>query len=102
MTKPTFGSHTVRGILTRYRKRRPSPTPPRANPVRIAVLEHDLLGIAPTPGTAAALAVALRRTGTCVTHQPIDVTGLADSRPNAICGPCGQLLVNTNGEWTLA
>lgn len=34
----------------------------RADPLRIAVLEHELLGIEPKPGTAAAFAVNLRRT----------------------------------------
>ncbi|MBX7464950.1 hypothetical protein K1Y80_02490 [Streptomyces sp. MAG02] len=33
---------------------------PRADPLRIAVLEYELLGIEPKPGTAAAAAVGLR------------------------------------------
>ncbi|MFF7881035.1 hypothetical protein ACH40F_07845 [Streptomyces sp. NPDC020794] len=33
----------------------------RADPLAIAVLEYELLGIEPKPGTTAALAVGLRR-----------------------------------------
>lgn len=37
------------------------PPPRRADPLAIAVLEYELFGIEPKPGTAAALAVGLRR-----------------------------------------
>lgn len=46
------------GMATRRRK----PRPRRADPLAIAVLEYELLGIEPKPGTAAAFAVGLRRT----------------------------------------
>lgn len=39
-----------------------APRPRRADPIAIAVLEYELLGIEPEPGTAAAFAVSLRRT----------------------------------------
>lgn len=80
-------------------RRRPAPAParPRANPTRIAVLEHDLLGIPPQPGTAAALAIALRRTGTCLEHDAADVTGFGDARPSAVCVRCGVHLVQGEG-----
>ena len=86
-------------------RRRPAPVPvrPRANPTRIAVLEHDLFGIPPEPGTAAALTIALRRAGTCVEHDPVDVTSFGDVRPSALCGRCGTCMVlGEDGDWTSA
>lgn len=85
-----------------FRRKPDQPPPAKANTTRIAVLEHDLLGIAPEPGTAAALAIALRRTGTCLKHQPVEVTALADRRKNAICTGCGAAMVETEGGWALA
>ncbi|MEU1800886.1 hypothetical protein [Streptomyces sp. NPDC019937] len=41
-----------------FRRRRPRP---RADHVRIAELEHELFGIEPEPGTAAAFIIGLRR-----------------------------------------
>jgi hypothetical protein len=84
-------------------RRRPAPPPEdRSNPTRIAVLEHDLLGIKPEPGTAAALAVALRRTGTCITHTPVETTALSGSQPTALCTGCGANMVETGHGWTVA
>ncbi|MFJ3793881.1 hypothetical protein [Kitasatospora sp. NPDC090091] len=88
----------IRRRYTHRASRRP-PEQPRPNPVRIAVLEHDLLGIPPQPGTAAALAIALRRVATCIEHQPVDVTALTDPAPNAVCSGCGQHLLHTDGQW---
>lgn len=85
--------------------RRPTPAPARpiANPTRIAVLEHDLLGIPPEPGTAAALTIAIRRTGTCFKHDPVDVTVLGDPQPSAVCARCGNCMVlNEDGAWAPA
>ncbi|WP_394425453.1 hypothetical protein [Streptomyces sp. SGAir0957] len=65
------------------------PVRPRADRVRIAVLEHDLLGIAPEPGTAAALTIALRRAGTCFEHDPVETTDFGDTRAHGLCGRCG-------------
>lgn len=47
----------------RFWKRPAAAQPPRPDRLRIAVLEHELFGIEPEPGTAAALVVALRRFG---------------------------------------
>jgi hypothetical protein len=87
-------------------RRRPAHTPdaappPKANPVRIAVLEHELLGIEPEPGTAAALAIALCRTAVCLTHDPIDTTCLSDPRRNGVCRGCSRPMVEgDDGKWT--
>lgn len=85
-------------------RRAPAPAParPRANPTRIAVLEHDLLGIPPEPGTAAALTIALRRLGSCIEHEPVETTGLGE-QPNAMCTRCGATMVqDDDGTWIVA
>lgn len=80
--------------------RRTTTAQARANPIRTAVLEHDLLGIKPEPGTAAALTIALRNTGTCLEHQPIDTTAYEDRGRTGLCARCGQsLLQAANGDW---
>lgn len=85
------------------RRQAPAPVRPRANPTRIAVLEHDLLGIPPEPGTAAALTIALRRAGTCMTHEPVDVTTFGDPRPVGQCGRCGaHMVLDDGGAWVVA
>lgn len=85
-------------------KRRPeAPAAPRPNYTSIAVMEHDLLGIKPEPGTAAAAVVALRQVGTCLTHQPVETTVLNDSARNGMCTRCGRILVlNGEGDWVVA
>lgn len=87
-----------------FRRKRPTlPPTPRANQTAIAVMEHDLLGIKPEPGTAAALAIGLRRTGTCLQHQPIDTTAINDPRHNGLCTRCGQHMIrDDHGNWRLA
>lgn len=83
-------------------RRRPAPAPPRANPTTIAVLEHDLLGIPPQPGTAAALVIGLRRIGTCLEHEPVETTSLGE-RASALCTRCGAaMLQDDDGEWRTA
>ncbi|MFF6829629.1 hypothetical protein [Streptomyces longwoodensis] len=85
------------------RRPEPAPTRPRANPTRIAVLEHDLLGIKPEPGTAAALAIGLRRLGTCFEHQPVETTTLGDPQPTGLCTRCGAaMLLDEHGHWRVA
>ncbi|MEU5442733.1 hypothetical protein [Streptomyces griseofuscus] len=80
-----------------------SEPPPRPDYVRIAVLEHDLLGIQPRPGTAAALIVKMRRAGTCLAHQPVDTSILGDPAPTGLCGRCGHAMVlGSDGNWTTA
>lgn len=98
---------TVRTLLRRLRARQHHPVRPeqvaRANPTRIAVLEHDLYGIQPQPGTAAALTIALRRTGTCITHDPVETTTLGDNRANALCTGCGAHMIHgSDGTWRVA
>lgn len=83
------------------RRRHPTLAEPRANSTRIAVLEHDLLGIAPPPGSAASAVIALRKAGTCMQHRPIDTSHLSD-RPGsrAICAGCGHEMRQTqDGAW---
>jgi hypothetical protein len=88
----------------RLRRKRTEQQPvPVANPTRIAVLEHDLLGVTPKPGTAAAAVIALRSIGTCIEHDPIDVGTLGQiPGTSVICGRCGNHLVNTESGWRLA
>ncbi|MEU8473749.1 hypothetical protein [Streptomyces hygroscopicus] len=85
--------------------RRPATAPerPRANPTRIAVLEHDLLGIPPEPGSMAALTIALRRTASCMEHDPVDTSTVSDSHPTALCAGCGRHMVqDSEGRWQVA
>ncbi|MEU6535526.1 hypothetical protein [Streptomyces sp. NPDC047000] len=75
---------------------------PRANQTTIGVLEHNLLGIPPEPGTAAALVVAFRRAGTCLTHRPLDVTTASDAQRIARCASCGNRMhLGDAGEWVV-
>lgn len=90
------------------RLRRSKTPPPQANstptadPMRIAVLEHDLFGIQPQPGTAAALCVALRQAGTCLQHDPIEVTTLDSPARQAQCSRCGTVMVDDGkGGWLI-
>ncbi|WP_143685485.1 hypothetical protein [Streptomyces sp. 1222.2] len=77
-------------------------TTDRPSLARIAVLEHDLLGIQPEPGTAAALAVWTRRLGQCWQHQPAATVGEIPIE-KAVCTQCGRrLILNDGGYWVLA
>ncbi|WP_330339394.1 hypothetical protein [Streptomyces sp. NBC_00557] len=70
---------------------------PRPNPTHIAVLEHDLLGISPEPGTAAAAILLLRRAGSCFEHQPMHS---ATPEPTGRCARCGApMRMGPNGTW---
>lgn len=88
------------------RSRTPDPAPARRerpNPDYIAVLEHDLLGIVPEPGTPAARAVALAKPvdrTTCPHEDVIDVTQLGQARPTGMCQRCGADMVESDeGDW---
>jgi len=90
----------------RFWKRRSTEQPPppkRANPDRIAVLESELLGVTPEPGTPAARAVALARPvdqDRCPHDDIIDITELAQARPTGLCQRCGAGMVATDeGDW---
>ncbi|BFP50004.1 hypothetical protein KCMC57_63720 (plasmid) [Kitasatospora sp. CMC57] len=77
---------------------------PRPNPTAISVMENDLLGIAPQPGTMAALAVALRGTGTCLTHLPVSASKDPDGPADAgVCAGCGaDMVLGDDGTWRRA
>lgn len=80
-----------------WKRRQAEPVAPRPNYVAIAVLEHDLFGIQPQPGTAAALVVGLRSTGTCFTHKPVET-----AVTNGICSGCGRsMILNDEGRWAV-
>lgn len=84
-------------------RRKPPPEPTgKPNATHIAVMEHDLLGIKPEPGSMAALAIALRATGTCLAHKPVEVTSFSDRHRNAICTGCGAAMVEVDGGWAIA
>ena len=87
----------------RLRRRNAEPQPaPRTRPnyTAIAVLEHDLFGIQPRPGTAAALTIALRKVGNCMTHQPVETTTFGQPGQSGLCARCGREMVqDNNGEW---
>ncbi|MFF7191920.1 hypothetical protein ACFZAR_43875 [Streptomyces sp. NPDC008222] len=75
--------------------------PARPNPVRIAVLEHDLFGVRPEPGTAAALAVGIRAVGQCWQHKPA-ATLAASPVTEAVCTQCGRRMeLDDEGCWAL-
>ena len=52
--------------------RRSRPEPPRPDPVRIAVLEYDLFGVQPKPGTMAAALIGLRQLNAVLSENPDD------------------------------
>ncbi|MFE9448311.1 hypothetical protein [Streptomyces sp. NPDC006739] len=83
--------------------RRPKPVLPRPNYIRIAVLEHDLCGMQPDPGTGAALAVGVRSAGHCLNHQPIATLTFDAPTSSGTCAGCGRAMVlNDAGNWELA
>ncbi|NIY65774.1 hypothetical protein SMALB_3782 [Streptomyces malaysiensis] len=96
---------SARAITGKRPRRRATPDPerPRANPTHIAVLEHDLLGIPPEPGSMAALTIALRKTADCIEHRPVDTTAVDDPHPTALCEGCGRHMVqDSEGHWQIA
>lgn len=75
---------------------------PRADRTRIAVLEHDLFGVTPEPGTAAALAIAHRTVSPCTTHTPVEATTFSGP-PTAYCTRCtSHMTLGPDGEWVIA
>lgn len=90
-------------LLNRLFGRRTPPPPhvPRPDPDRIAVLEHELLGIHPEPGTPAARAVALAKPvdqTACPHEDVIETTELGQARPTGLCGHCGAHMVADDAE----
>lgn len=76
----------------------------RAGPARIAVLEYDLFGITPAPGSLAAAVVALRQVGTCLRHEPVDIITWSDAPSGRhLCTRCGNHLgEGDDGSWSIA
>lgn len=78
---------------------KPRPPRRRADPLRIAVLEYELLGIEPKPGTMAAFAVGMHRTGRQLAGEPIGVVdfpaGMRRSEIDAWCANYEHLAANT-------
>lgn len=98
-TTVTFGP----GLLAFWRTQPPQSAVEHPNPDRIAVLEHDLLGIRPEPGTRQACAVALAKPADpakCPHDHIIDVTRIQHTRPIGMCERCGADMVqNDDGTW---
>jgi hypothetical protein len=91
-------------VILRLRRRiaEPPPTPhPRPNYTAIAVLEHDLFGVQPEPGTAAAVTIALRNAlANCTAHQPVATTPFAQVGHSGMCARCGcSMRQDGTGEW---
>ncbi|MFF8544783.1 hypothetical protein ACF060_31355 [Streptomyces werraensis] len=76
---------------------------PRPDPDRIAVLEHDLLGIHPEPGTPTARAVVLAKPvdpTACPHDGVVETVELGQARATGLCTACGAgLVANDNGDW---
>ncbi|MFF7476624.1 hypothetical protein [Streptomyces sp. NPDC008092] len=89
--------------LLRQRPPEPEPPAPRADADRIAVLEHDLLGVIPEPGTRAARAVALSKPvdqNACPHDEVIETPEFGQPRMLGICRHCGAGMVqNDQREW---
>lgn len=89
--------------LFRWHQEAEQPPQPRPDPDRIAILENELLGIAPEPGTRAARAVALAKPvdqEVCPHDDVIETAELGQVRATGICGACGAAMVATDeGDW---
>ncbi|MFF3492851.1 hypothetical protein ACFYWS_16000 [Streptomyces sp. NPDC002795] len=91
-------------LWTRKRRRPPHLELPGLQ--HVSVLEHDLSGIEPEPGTPAACAAALARPveqDVCP-HEDVmdlmDVTQFGQTRPAGMCTHCGADVVETGeGLW---
>jgi hypothetical protein len=85
----------------------PTPAPPRPDPLQIALLEYQLLGIRPAPGTAAAAAIALHKAfatpidqTTCPHLTVVETSELGQPRPVGLCQRCGaDLIQDEYGTW---
>lgn len=54
-----------------WKRREEAPAAQRPDYTAIAVMEHDLFGIQPEPGTTAAAVIAMRHFGTHLAHPPV-------------------------------
>lgn len=93
----------IRGWFTAPEPTTPAPTPHRADHARIAVLEHQLLGIQPEPGTPAAVAVAHATPvdqERCPHDDWTEITTWGQARRSAWCVSCGaDLVAGDDGVW---
>lgn len=89
-------------LFRRHRARQPH-LEERLSPDRIAVLEHELLGVTPEPGTPAARAVALAKPvdqNACPHEDVIETTELGQARVTGLCGRCGAgMVADDAGDW---
>ena len=78
---------------------KPRPPQRRADPLRIAVLEYELFGIEPKPGTAAAFAVGMQRVGRTLNGERVGVVdfpaGMRRSEIDAWCANYEHLAANS-------
>lgn len=86
------------------------PPQPRPDHATIAVLEYELLGVEPEPGTSAAAAVGMRRLANalrapmdaarCLHAEIASIQCLGESRDSGLCCACGCSMVRSDeGEW---
>ena len=70
---------------------------------RIAVLESELLGVEPEPGTPEAHAVAMAKPvdqAACPHGAVIETREMGDKRSQGICAACGaQFVESDDGTW---
>ena len=85
------------------RRKRAQTEPDPASQDRIAILEHELLGVQHEPGTAAARAVAIAKPvdpGQCPHDDVINITEIQHLRQVGMCAACGADMVeNDDGDW---
>jgi hypothetical protein len=88
-------------VALSFRRQPEPPRWPRPNYTTIAVLEHDLLGIQPEPGTVAAVTIALRKVAAnCTAHQPVETPTFAQPGRVGMCARCGcDMALDAGGEW---
>ncbi|MFF9787132.1 hypothetical protein [Streptomyces nigrescens] len=95
----------IRALWGHREQPEPEPTPP-PDRTRIAVLEHQLLGVTPQPGTPEAMAVAQATPvdqAKCPHDRVIETTELGSQRDEGMCERCGVWLVaDDDGTWAVS
>ena len=85
------------------RRNKPPTAPLRPDRRRIAVLENELLGVEPEPGTPEAHAVAMAKPvdrDACPHDAVIDLTEMGQTRAQGVCERCGAAMIETDdGTW---
>jgi hypothetical protein len=87
----------------------------RADRTRIALLEHDVFGIPPAPGSAAEALLGVEEMGrrlkeamampvdrkTCRHEDVVETPALGEARMAGVCVRCGaQAVEGDDGQWT--